>query len=207
MLADPFERAGQTTGPGGAATNSNGDALPTTASLGMPTVEVVVRQEVPGDVEAIDTVVRDAFMDQFGSDSEVGLVRELRSRGELVPELTLVAELDGGVIGFITFSEVTLDGKRARGLGLAPVAVAPHYQGHGIGGVLIRSGLERAIGAGWRFVVLLGHDHYYPRFGFVPAAPLGVLGDYGDGASWMVRPLADAEVTPGHVRYSSAFLD
>lgn len=210
MLTNPFEGARpQTTGPGagGAAKNSNDDVLTTTASLGMPAVEVVVREEAPGDVEAIDAVVRDAFMHQFASDSEVGLVRELRGRGELIPELTLVAELDGRVIGFIAFSEVTLDGTRARGLGLAPVAVAPEYQGQGIGGALIRSGLERAIRTGWRFVVLLGHDHYYPRFGFVPAAPLGVLGDYGDGASWMVRPLADADLTPGHVRYSSAFLD
>jgi putative acetyltransferase len=55
--------------------------------------------------------------------------------------------------------------------------------------------------------VLLGHEHYYPRFGFVPAAPLGIRGDYGDGASWMVRNLTDAGLPAGHVRYSSAFLE
>lgn len=171
----------------------------------MPTVDVVIRPEAPGDEEAVDAVVRDAFMHQFGSDSEAGLVRTLRARGELVADLTLVAELDGRVIGFIAFSEVTLDGERARGLGLAPVAVAPEHQGRGIGGALIRSGLERGTGTGWRFVVLLGHDHYYPRFGFVPAAPCGVRGDYGDGPSWMVRSLDGTAPPPGHARYSSAF--
>lgn len=169
--------------------------------------DVTIRPEAPCDEEAIDAVVLGAFMAQFGSDSEVGLVRNLRGRGELVPDLTLVAEIDARVVGFIAFSEVTLDGERARGLGLAPVAVTPDHQGGGIGGALIRAGLDRATRAGWRFVVLLGHDHYYPRFGFVPASPLGVVGDYGDGASWMVRALADVEVQPGHVRYSSAFLD
>lgn len=173
----------------------------------MSALDVVIRPEAPGDEEAIDAVVRQAFLQQFGSDSEVGLVRNLRGRGELVPDLTLVAELGGRVVGFIAFSEVTLDGERAGGLGLAPVAVDPHYQGAGIGGALIRSGLERATSAGWHFVVLLGHDHYYPRFGFVPAAALGVRGDYGDGSSWMVRSLRDEPPAPGHVRYSTAFLD
>ena len=168
---------------------------------------VAIRPEAPGDEEAIDEVVRDAFMRQFGSDSEVGLVRTLRSRSELIAELTLVATIDEQVVGFIAFSEVTLDGGRASGLGLAPVAVAPDRQGLGIGGALIRAGLERATAAGWRFVVLLGHDHYYPRFGFVPAAGAGLLGDYGDGASWMVRPLGDHALVPGHVRYCSAFRD
>lgn len=174
---------------------------------GMSDDVVAIRPEAPGDEEAIDAVVREAFMRQFGSDSEVGLVRTLRSRGELVPELTLVATIDGHIVGFIAFSEVTLDGERAGGLGLAPVAVAPDRQGLGIGGALIRAGLERATDTGWRFVVLLGHDHYYPRFGFAPAAPAGVQGDYGEGASWMARPLGDHELVPGHVRYCSAFRD
>ena len=56
-------------------------------------------------------------------------------------------------------------------------------------------------------MVLLGHDHYYPRFGFVAAAPLGMVGDYGDRPSWMVLPLSDGGLTPGRVRYCSAFVD
>lgn len=172
----------------------------------MSDVLAVIRPAVPADEEAIDAVVRDAFLAEFGSDGEVGLVHALRDRGELVADLTLVAELDGRVVGFIAFSEVTVDDRFVRGLGLAPVAVAPDVQGVGIGAALIRSGLERATREGWRFVVLLGHDHYYPRFGFVPAAALGVTGDYSAGPSWMVLPLRDGGLTPGHVRYSSAFV-
>jgi putative acetyltransferase len=164
-----------------------------------------IRAEAPGDEEAVDAVVRDAFVERFGSDSEVGLVRALRRRGELVADLTLVAEHDGAVVGSIAFSEVTLDGEHAKGLGLAPVAVAPEFQGAGIGGALIRAGLERAMTADWHFVVLLGHEHYYPRFGFVPAASLGLRGDYGHGPSWMARSFVGTELEPGYVRYSSAF--
>ncbi|HYN33244.1 MAG TPA: N-acetyltransferase [Ilumatobacteraceae bacterium] len=87
-------------------------------------------------------------------------MRTLRDRGELVPDLALVAALDDRVVGFIAFSEATVDGDCVGGLGLAPVAVVPALQGDGIGGALILAGLERATHAGWRFVVLLGHDHH-----------------------------------------------
>lgn len=93
------------------------------------------------------------------------------------------------------------------GLGLAPVAVAPDQQRAGLGGMLINESLARATQAGWRFVVLLGHDTYYPRFGFRPAAPLGLTGDYGDHDGWMVRSLGEASPPTGHARYCSAFLD
>ena len=76
-----------------------------------------------------------------------------------------------------------------------------------MGSQLIEDALRRAEGAGWEFVVLLGHQHYYPRFGFQPAAPLGLTGDYGDHDGWMARSLGDAALPTGHARYSSAFLD
>lgn len=173
----------------------------------MPDSTIVIRPEVAGDEGAIDAVVSAAFLQQFGSDSEVGLVRTMRARGELVPSLTLVAEAAGEIVGFIAFSEVTLNGEQAGGLGLAPVAVAPAHQGRGIGGALIRAGLERATAAGWRFVVLLGHDHYYPRFGFAPAGAAGLTGDYGDGSSWMACALGEHTLPIGHVRYSSSFFE
>lgn len=168
---------------------------------------LVLRPEQPEDTDDVDDVVRHAFAGEFGSDGEVELVRTLRGRGELVADLTLVATLDEQIVGYVALSEVTIDRARAGGLGLAPVAVSPEHQGQGVGAALIVASLERAEAAGWRFVVLLGHDDYYPRFGFVPAAPLGVNGDYGDGPSWMVRTLTGGDPTRGHVRYCSAFTD
>ncbi len=164
-----------------------------------------LRPEGPGDHGAIDSVVEAAFEATFGSATEVALVRSMRERDELVADLTLVATRGEDVVGYVAFSEVTLDGRRADGLGLAPVAVAPTEQRYGIGTLLIEDGLQRAERAGWRFVVLLGHPEYYPRFGFRPAAPCGLVGDYGEGDGWMARPLAGAPLPMGHVRYCSSF--
>lgn len=168
--------------------------------------EIDIRPEDPADHDRVDDIVRAAFLAEFGSTSEVDLVRTLRDRGELVGDLTLVAVVADEIIGYIALSEVTVDGQRVRGLGLAPVAVSPAAQGSGVGGRLIDEALTRAERAGWQFVVLLGHQHYYPRFGFRPAAPLGLRGDYGDHDAWMVRPLGDAPLPAGHARYCSAFL-
>ena len=162
----------------------------------------VIRPERPEDAEAIARVVGDAF----GGDDEVRLVAAMRDRGELV--YSLVAEEDGEVVGHIALSEVTVEGARAATLGLAPVAVTPTRQGEGIGGALIDDALRRAAADGWRAVVLLGHASYYPRFGFEPAAPLGLTGDYGDHDSWMARSLVGGRPVPtGHARYCSAFAE
>ncbi|MGQ0831998.1 MAG: GNAT family N-acetyltransferase [Microthrixaceae bacterium] len=168
-------------------------------------VGVHIRPEAPNDVDAIDRVVGDAFLALQGSMPEVSLVRTLRARGELITELTLVALRSNRVVGHLAMSEVTLDGAQAGGVGLAPVAVAPAEQGRGVGSELIRASLTRAEVAGWRFVVLLGHERYYPRFGFEPARAHGLTGDYGEHDGWMVRPLGHHSVPAGHVRYSSAF--
>jgi putative acetyltransferase len=174
----------------------------------MPTdFAVRVRPEEPRDADAIDRVVADAFLAEFGSTSEASLVRTMRARGELVADLTLVVVLGDEIVGHLAMSEVTVDGRDARGLGLAPVAVTPQRQGIGIGSTLIRAALARAEQAGWRFVVLLGHEHYYPRFGFEPARRYGLTGDYGDHDGWMVRPLGEHRVPHGHARYCSAFHD
>lgn len=168
---------------------------------------IVVRPERPDDVEAIDEIVGAAFSAEFGTTTEVALVRTLRDRGELIPDLTLVAEVDGRVVGHVAFSEVTLDGQRTGGLGLGPVAVAPELQRSGIGSMLITTALDRAARDGWQFVVVLGHPSYYPRFGFRPAAALGVTGEYADDDAWMVLALGDRPIPAGHARYCSSFDD
>jgi predicted N-acetyltransferase YhbS len=170
-----------------------------------PPGAVSIRAERPDDAAAIDQVVSAAFLAEFGTTDEAELIRTMRERGELVADLTLVAEVQGRVVGHIAFSEVTVDGHPSRGLGLGPIAVAPDVQARGVGSLLISTALERAERDGWQFVVLLGHPTYYPRFGFAPAAAAGITGDYGDHDSWMARPLAGSLLPSGHVRYCSAF--
>jgi putative acetyltransferase len=88
-----------------------------------------------------------------------------------------VAVVEGAVVGHILFSPVRLeaaDGREWSGMGLAPLAVLPEWQGQGIGSELIGAGLASLRQTQCPFVVVLGHPGYYPRFGFGPASRHGI---------------------------------
>jgi len=135
---------------------------------------MIIRLERPEDVPAIRIVNERAF----GSSSEADIVDALRRNGKAT--ISLVAEDEGRVIGHILFSPVTVEtGERElAGLGLAPVAVLPEFQNRGVGSSLVEQGIERCREAGHSFVVVLGHPHYYPRFGFTPASRFGIKCEY-----------------------------
>ena len=132
----------------------------------------------------------------------------LRSAPEFVPELALVAERERAVVGHVLFSRVLSGTVADRALGLGPIAVQPTLQRQGIGGQLIRAGLEAAAALGFDAVVLIGHPAYYPRFGFVPGSRFGLRTTYDvPDDVWMARPLRPGglENLAGEVRYSPAF--
>src|SRR3546814_4458689 len=109
-------------------------------------------------------VIEKAFENEGHSDHrEQFLVERLRKSTAFVPELALVAELDGAVVGYILFTKIQIVNahKRTTSLALAPVAVLPAHQGKGIGGQLINSAHEKAKDLGFGSVVLLGHENYY----------------------------------------------
>ena len=161
-----------------------------------------VRQERPEDAAAIRRVHEAAF----GQPAEADLVDALRAAGDLVPELCLVAERGGEVVGQIAFSRARLDSGDTV-LALAPVGVLPEHQGGGVGSALNRAALERAAATDYPLVVVLGHAAYYPRFGFEPAAPLGVLAPFAvPDENWMALKLpAYRPDARGTLRYAAAF--
>jgi len=163
---------------------------------------VRVRQERPEDAAAIRRVHEAAF----GQPAEADLVDALRAAGDLVPELCLVAERGGEVVGQIAFSRARLDSGDTV-LALAPVGVLPEHQGGGVGSALNRAALERAAATDYPLVVVLGHAAYYPRFGFEPAAPLGVLAPFAvPDENWMALKLpAYRPDARGTLRYAAAF--
>jgi putative acetyltransferase len=148
---------------------------------------LVVREEAPADHAA----VTDLHELAFAGPDEAALVAALRALPEHRPEWSLVAVEGERVVGHILFSRVGLRGCDRGALALAPMAVAPDRQRRGIGGELVREGLRRADAAGEPLVIVVGHPAYYPRFGFVPARPLGLLPpeNWPDEA-WMALPLA-----------------
>ncbi len=131
---------------------------------------LTTRDETPADRAAVFDVHRRAF----GRADEANLVDALRDGG--YARVSLVAEADGGVVGHVLFTTLpveTADGVVAT-LALAPVAVVPERQRQGVGSRLVRDGLAACRDRGHRAVVVLGHEAYYPRFGFSAAfaAPL-----------------------------------
>lgn len=133
---------------------------------------MTIRPEAAADRQAIHHVNREAF----GREDEARLVDALRDSPAFVPDLSLVAEEGGEMVGHILFTRLTVaDGGIARpALALAPMAVRPAFQNRGVGSALVRRGLADARERGHHVVIVVGHPHYYPRFGFVPARPRGI---------------------------------
>ncbi len=121
-----------------------------------------------------ETAIREVNQLAFGQEAEGALVDALREAGAVL--CSLVAEDDGRIVGHILFSPATLeDGpRRWEVAALGPVAVHPEHQRRGIGSALILAGLDICRVRGYDVAILLGHPAYYPRFGFRPAAPLGI---------------------------------
>jgi putative acetyltransferase len=130
-----------------------------------------IRQESEGDSAEVLEVVRLAF----GRTVESQLVEKFRQNPNYVPELSLVAECDGSVIGHILFFpiEVKVDSEALQTLFLAPLSVLPSYQRRGVGGELVNAGLVTVKQRGYRSVLVVGHPEYYPRFGFSRANEWG----------------------------------
>jgi putative acetyltransferase len=121
--------------------------------------------------------VRAVNVAAFETATEADLVDALRTQAQ--PLVSLVAEQEGEVVGHILFSPVTLVGHAGLRLaGLAPMAVKPAYQRKGVGSALVLAGLGRCKQEGFVAVVVLGHAHYYPRFGFAPATRFGIRSEY-----------------------------
>jgi putative acetyltransferase len=168
-------------------------------------MEVTIRPETAADRGAIWEVNERAF----GRPNEADLVDALRASDAFLPELSLVAEHDGALVGHILFSRARVDADAGDGLlVLGPIAVRPELQRRGIGGRLIREGLARAAADGHRGVVLIGHPEYYPRFGFLPARQSGLESPYpvSDEAfmALALRPGA-LEGTRGLIVFPEAF--
>lgn len=168
---------------------------------------LTIRPETPTDQTGIYHLNALAF----GQDGESQLVDLLRDSNAFVPELSLVAVLDGRIVGHILFSKikiVTADNTGVESLALAPMAVHPEFQKKGIGGQLIRRGLEVAESLGFKSVIVLGHEHYYPKFGFVPAARWNIKAPFEVPDNvFMALELVDGALdnAAGTVRYPEAF--
>jgi len=165
---------------------------------------LTIRAETPEDIPAIHHINTAAF----GQANEADLVGALRRHNALT--ISLVAIQDGHLVGHIAFSPVTITSSTITmgALGLAPMAVLPTYQRRGIGAQLVEAGLTACHHTLYGVVVVLGHPHYYPRFGFVPAKPLGIVWEHdAPEEAFMVKEIQAGSMarTRGVVKYRPEF--
>jgi putative acetyltransferase len=165
-------------------------------------VTVHIALERPEHVEDIYRINVSAFE---GRTEEAELVDELRRDRDLL--LSLVAIVDGSVVGHIAFSRLVVD--TAEGpvgaVALAPIGVHPDYQNRGVGSSLIRSGIEMLSEQEEQVVLVVGNPSYYQRFGFTSSAGKRYPGRQS-GPHFMALVLGDPATAPiGPVTYPDAF--
>lgn len=175
------------------------------------TCHVIIRRELPSDNGAVSFVHHGAFAALTPPGLvpvEPGLVEALRSGPAWLPPLSLVCEhATDGIVGHVCATRGDVDGYPA--LALGPIGVLPDMARCGIGSALMHAVLGAADALDESIVVLVGHLDYYPRFGFVPAADLGVTPDVPEWAPHMQARTLTAyrpEMT-GEFRYPVPFYE
>jgi len=136
---------------------------------------IVIRNETDADIAAIREVTVAAFKTlEISGHTEQFVIEALRAAKALT--VSLVAELDGRVVGHIAFSPLTISDGTRNWYGLGPVSVLPEYQRQGIGKALIEEGLSQLKTLDAKGVCLVGHPDYYTKFGFKNVAGLVLEG-------------------------------
>ncbi len=166
---------------------------------------VEVRFERPADIDEVRLLNDKAF----GQPEEGRIVDKLRKSCNRI--LSLVAISNNKIVGHILFSPVTIETQKGviEGMGLAPMAVLPELQNHGIGSKLVKEGLRIINNTTCPYVIVLGHEKYYPRFGFQRASKYGLKSQWKGvpDEAFMAMILNDSVMkeVSGIVRYRDEF--
>jgi len=166
---------------------------------------VEIRFELPKDIDEVRLLNDKAF----GQPEEGSIVDKLRKSCNGI--LSLVAISNKKIVGHIMFSPVTIETQKGviEGMGLAPMAVLPELQNCGIGSKLVKEGLRIINNTTCPFVIVLGHEKYYPRFGFQRASKYSLTSQWegvpDDAFMAMILNNSVMKEVSGIVRYRDEF--
>ena len=140
--------------------------------------DFLIRPETPADYRAVEALTRDAFWNVYRPGClEHYLVHRYRGREGFVPELDLVLEMDGRIVGHIMYVRAAIHtdgGTLLPVMTFGPISIAPECQRRGLGKALLDDSLARAAALGAKAVCIEGNPAFYGKSGFVPAAGTGV---------------------------------
>lgn len=158
---------------------------------------LIIRNETPNDYHAVENLTREAFWNVYRPGClEHFVLHEFRSDPAFVPELDLVMELDGALVGHVMYvrSAIPKDGGGELPImTFGPISIAPQYKRQGFGSVLLRESMRRAKAMGAGALAITGNIDFYGKSGFVVAKTKGVrYADDPDADYFLI-----AELTPG----------
>ncbi len=137
-----------------------------------------IRPEKSSEFPIIYDFVKLAFQTaKVANGNESNYVDKLRKGNNYLPELALVAEEGGEIIGHIMLTKafVTCEDSKFESLLLAPLSVALGHRNCGIGSKLVLSSFDLAKKLGYSAVFVVGDPDYYCRFGFMSSANFGIV--------------------------------
>ena len=165
---------------------------------------LVIRPEQECNFDEIREVVKTAFAGAEHTDGdEHNLIDRLRLTEEYIPDLSLIAEVDGRIVGYAMFSRICIGNTKA--VALASLAVHPAFQNRGNGRALIEAGHRKAKEGDYCCSVVLGAPEYYSKSAYLPALTFGIIAPFDIPPQfYMVFPFK-SDLPHGTVGYSQAF--
>lgn len=150
-------------------------------------MDITIRQENPADYRPVEEVIREAFWNHHCPGCcEHYLAHVLRDNSAFIPELDLVAEIDGQIVGNIMYAKTIIqikDGTQFPTITFGPISVLPAFQMKGVGTALIQESKRLACELGFQSIFIYGDPDYYSRVGFVAAEHFHVTNAEGKYAA------------------------
>ncbi len=165
---------------------------------------MIIRFQKPCEQADIEELIKRAFLSAKETDGdEHNLYSRLCASDDFLPELSLIAEIDGKIVGHILFSKMKIGDEIA--LALAPLSVDPDYQGTGIGSALIIKGHEVAKELSYKASIVLGDDNYYKKFGYLEASKFEILAPFEIPSRYFMVKFFSEQTIKGDVLYPPEF--
>ena len=163
-------------------------------------MDLIIRNERNNEYRTVEELTREAFWNVYVPGcNEHFCVHNMRSSADFIPDLDLIVELDGRLIGNIVYTNATIinnAGKINKVISFGPISVLPAYQSQGVGSTLIRYSLDKARSLGFTAVCIYGDPRYYSRFGFRCAERYDITNSEGKFAVALMA----LELIPGALR-------